>query len=210
VARSEHTHADKGSEAHHQHPEGAAHQHDLHGASRRSLWIALALITSYMLIEIGGGLIGHSLALLADGGHMISDVAAIGLALLAMWMATRPASFKRTFGFHRTEILAALLNALSLWLIAAWIFIEAYRRFLNPPQVQGELMLSVGFVGLLVNLGALPLCWGKLERGGCLPACVGRSAGLYRCGSGGPADNHPELGHSRPTIWCRHWCHHFI
>lgn len=154
MARSEHTHADKGSEAHHQHPEGAEHQHDLRGASRRSLWIALALITSYMLIEVGGGLIGHSLALLADAGHMVSDAAAIGLALLAMWMAARPASFKRTFGFHRTEILAALLNALSLWLIAAWIFIEAYRRFLNPPQVQGELMLSVGFVGLLVNLAA--------------------------------------------------------
>jgi cobalt-zinc-cadmium efflux system protein len=154
VGRPEHNHADKGSDARRRHHEGAAHQHDLRGASRRSLWAALALITSYMLVEVGGGLISHSLALLADAGHMATDAATIGLALLAMWMATRPASFKRTFGFYRTEILAALLNALSLWLVAAWIFFEAYRRFLNPPQVQGELMLSVGLVGLLVNLAA--------------------------------------------------------
>ena len=136
-------HADRGSEAHQRHPEGAAHQHDLHDASRRSLWIALALITSYMLLEVSGGLIASSLALLADAGHMITDATAIGLALLAMWMAERPVSFKRTFGFHRTEILAALLNALSLWFIAAWIFFEAYQRFLNPPQVQGMLVVAL-------------------------------------------------------------------
>ena len=130
------------------------HQRDFRAASRRSLWIAFALISSYMLAEVVGGLIANSLALLADAGHMVTDAAAIGLALLAMWIAARPATFRRTFGFHRTEILAAFLNALSLWLIAAWIFFEAYRRFMSPPEVQGVLMLSVGLVGLLVNVAA--------------------------------------------------------
>jgi cobalt-zinc-cadmium efflux system protein len=116
--------------------------------------IALALISSYMVVEVIGGLAANSLALLADAGHMVADAAAIGLALLAMWVAARPASARHTFGFHRGEILAALLNALSLWLIAAWVFFEAYRRFVEPPQVSGLLTLGVGFVGLLVNLGA--------------------------------------------------------
>lgn len=122
--------------------------------SHRSLWIVLALISSYMLAEVIGGLIANSLALLADAGHMVTDATAIGLALLAIWVAARPASFRRTFGFHRAEIIAALLNALSLYLIAIWIFVEAYRRFLDPPDVQGPLMLTIGFIGLLINLVA--------------------------------------------------------
>ena len=114
--------------------------------------ISLVLIGGYMIAEIIGGLISGSLALLADAAHMFTDAAAIGLALFAMWMANRPASVERTFGFHRTEILAALANALSLWLIAGWIFFEAYHRFSEPPEVQGPLMLAVGGVGLLVNI----------------------------------------------------------
>ena len=142
--------------AKHQHASGNGHEHehDFRATSRKSLWIAFALITSYMFAEVVGGLMANSLALLADAGHMVTDAASIGLALLAMWIAARPATFRRTFGFHRTEILAAFLNALSLWLIAAWIFFEAYRRFMDPPEVQGVLMLSVGFVGLLVNIAA--------------------------------------------------------
>ncbi|MFQ5880269.1 MAG: cation diffusion facilitator family transporter [Dehalococcoidia bacterium] len=128
--------------------------HDSRAASRKSLWIALALISSYMVAEIIGGLIANSLALLADAGHMVTDATAIGLALLAMWVAARPASARRSFGFHRTETLAALLNALSLWVIAAWISVEAIRRIMAPSEVQGMLMLSVGFVGLLVNFAA--------------------------------------------------------
>ena len=93
-----------------------------------------------------------SLALLADAAHMFTDAAAIGLALFAMWMATRPASVERTFGYHRTEVLAALVNALSLWLIAGWIFLEAYHRLTEPPEVQGPLMLIVGGIGLVVNI----------------------------------------------------------
>ncbi|MEK7807170.1 MAG: cation diffusion facilitator family transporter, partial [Chloroflexota bacterium] len=123
-------------------------------ASRRSLVIALALISAYMLVEVAGGIVANSLALLADAGHMATDAAAIGLALVAMWLAGRPASINRTFGFQRTEVLAALLNALSLWLIAAWIFFEASRRFADAPEVEGVFMLGVGAAGLLVNLGA--------------------------------------------------------
>ena len=122
--------------------------------SRRNLWIALVLIASYMVVEVAGGLAAGSLALLADAGHMLTDAAAIGLALLAMWLASRPASSSRTYGFHRSEIVAALLNALALWLISVWIFVEAYRRFSETPEVQGSLVLAVGLVGLIVNAGA--------------------------------------------------------
>ena len=130
------------------------HAHDHRSASRRSLSIALALIMVYMVVEVVGGLISGSLALLADAGHLLTDGAAIGLALLAIWVSGRPASIEQTFGFHRTEILAAMLNALSLWLISALIFFEASRRFNDDLQVDGGLMLGVGAVGLLVNLAA--------------------------------------------------------
>ena len=130
------------------------HAHDHRSASRRSLSIALALIMVYMVVEVVGGLVSGSLALLADAGHMLTDGAAIGLALLAIWVSGRPASIEQTFGFHRTEILAAMLNALSLWLISALIFFEAFRRFNDDLQVDGGLMLGVGAVGLLVNLAA--------------------------------------------------------
>ena len=129
---------------------GPGHAH--RDASRRSLSVALVLTISYLLAEIIGGLVANSLALLADAGHLLTDAAAIGLALLAMWIAGRPASIQRTFGFQRTEILAALINALSLWLIAAWVFFEASRRLGDAPDVQGVVTLGVGAGGLLVNL----------------------------------------------------------
>ena len=134
--------------------ESSVHKHSHRDASRRSLGLALALTSGYLVAEVVGGLIANSLALLADAGHMLTDAAAIGLALLAMWIAGRPASIRRTFGFHRSEILAALLNALSLWLIAAWVFFEASRRFGDTPEVQGALTLGVGVAGLAVNLTA--------------------------------------------------------
>ncbi len=128
------------------------HQHELRAATRRSLLVALALTFVYMLAEVAGGLLSHSLALLADAGHMLADTAALGLALVASWVAARPASITRTFGFQRTEALAALLNALGLWLIVVWLLFEAYQRFVNPPEVRGGLMLAVGAGGLLINL----------------------------------------------------------
>ena len=131
---------------------GRPHQHTHRAASRRSLTIALVLTISYMVAEIIGGLASGSLALITDAVHMFADAAAIGLALLAMWISGRPVSITRTFGFQRTEVLAALLNALSLWLITAWIFFEAFRRFMDPPEVQGTLMLIVGTGGLVINI----------------------------------------------------------
>ena len=129
-------------------------RHDRRSASRRSLGISLALIMGFMVAEVIGGLISGSLALIADAGHMLTDGAAIGLALLAIWIGSRPASIDQTFGFQRTEVLAAMLNALSLWLIAAWIFFESARRFGDLPEVDGALMLGVGAAGLLVNMAA--------------------------------------------------------
>ena len=134
--------------------QGLMHSHG-RAASRRNLTIALGLTVGYMVVEVVGGFLANSLSLLADAGYMITDAGAIGLALLAMWIAGRPASIERTFGLHRTEVLAALANALALWLIAGLIFFESYRRFLDVPAVYGRLMLVVGGVGSLVNLAAV-------------------------------------------------------
>lgn len=142
------------SDPEHHHVQGSEHPHDFRADSKKRLWVGLALISSYMAAEVAGGIWANSLTLLADAGHMVTDATAIGLALLAMWIAGRPASIGRTFGLHRTEVLAALANALSLWLIAAWIFFEAYRRFADTPEVHGPVMLAVGVGGMLVNLAA--------------------------------------------------------
>lgn len=148
------------SNDHHGHQAGCRHHgpdehaHDLRGASRRSLISALVLIVGYMIAEIIGGIISGSLALIADAGHMLADAASIGLALAALHFSARPASVRRTFGYRRLEILAALVNGVTLWLIAAWVAYEAYHRFTVVPDVRGEIMLSVGTVGLLVNLVA--------------------------------------------------------
>ena len=120
-------------------------------AGRRRLAVALALTASFMVVEVVAGLLANSLALLADAVHMITDAAAIGMALVAIWLAGRPASIERTFGFYRTEILAALLNALALWLITALIFIEAFRRLNSEAEAQGGVMVAAGVVGLAVN-----------------------------------------------------------
>ena len=107
-----------------------------------------------MFAEVIGGILSGSLALLADAGHMLTDAASIALAMVAMQFASRRATTERTFGFHRLEILAALINALTLWLIAAWVAMEAYHRFWDVPEVEGGLMLTVGVIGLFVNVGA--------------------------------------------------------
>ena len=107
-----------------------------------------------MVAEVVGGILSGSLALIADAGHMLTDAAAIGLALLAMWLSGRAASTTRTWGFHRTEVLAAMVNALSLWLIAAWIVFEAVERLSQHHEVmvEGGLMMAVGIGGLIVNI----------------------------------------------------------
>ena len=157
-----HDHDDHGHEGHdHSHHD---HAHDLRGLSRRRLSLSLLLIAGYMLAEVIGGLISGSLALLADAGHMATDAAAIGLALLAMRFAEREASAERTYGFYRTEVLAALLNAFALWLIVAWIFFEAYHRFrIEGVHVDGWPVLIVGTGGLIVNLIAAYLLHASAE-----------------------------------------------
>ena len=116
-----------------------------------------------MVVEIIGGVLSGSLALLADAGHMLTDAASIGLALAAMHFATRAASARRTFGYHRLEILAALVNALALGGISVWVIIEAYDRFANLPEVEGGLMLAVGSIGLVVNVAAAWILHGSVK-----------------------------------------------
>ncbi len=150
----DHSGHDHGGHDHH----GHAHDHaaELREASRKSLIIALVLIGGFMVAEIIGGILSGSLALLADAGHMATDAASIALALLAVWIAARPESIERTFGYQRTEVLAAAFNALSLWVIAGWIVWEAIERFSNHHEIhiEGGLMLSIGGIGLLVNIVA--------------------------------------------------------
>lgn len=125
---------------------------DLRNASRRGLIGALVLISGYMLAAVTGGILSGSLALIADAAHMLTQVAAIAVALVAMRSAAREASAEHTFGAHRLEILAALFNALTLWLMAAWVVVEAFQRIREVPEVQGPLMLFVGAAGLMVNI----------------------------------------------------------
>ena len=140
---------------HEQHGGGdEGHAHEYRETGRRRLLIALALITSYMAVEVVAGILSGSLALLADAAHMLTDAGALGLALFAIWVGGRPASIKRTFGYYRTEVLAALFNAVSLWALAGWIFMEAYHRFRDVPEVAGGVVLIAGGVGLAVNLFA--------------------------------------------------------
>ena len=156
---SSHRHASHDHDDHSGHDHGHGghdHAHDLRGASRRSLIIALVLISVYMIAEVIGGILSGSLALLADAGHMLTDAAAIGMALGAMWLAGKEASVRRTFGYHRTEVLAALINAGALWVIAGWILLEAYHRFTveGTEGIDGLTVLLVGTGGLLINLAA--------------------------------------------------------
>ncbi|HEY2986112.1 MAG TPA: cation diffusion facilitator family transporter [Candidatus Binatia bacterium] len=120
----------------------------------RRLALALTITAVYFFAEVLGGLLTNSLALLSDAGHMFSDTAALGLSLCALQIARRPATSKKTFGYQRLEILAALINGLILWLVVGMIFTEAYRRFLDPPPVHSLGMLAIAAVGLAVNLTA--------------------------------------------------------
>ncbi len=133
---------------HHHHPtaKGASRSH------QRRLAIVLALAAVYMVAEVVGGLLTNSLALLADAGHMLSDVAALSLSFFAVWLAQRPSPKARTYGYHRAEILAALANSVTLIVIALYIFYEAYQRIWDPPEVQGPLMMGIAVGGLAVNL----------------------------------------------------------
>lgn len=119
---------------------------------RRALTVTFALTFTYFLVEVAGGLLTNSLALLADAAHMLTDVGGLALALFAMWFAQRPANAEKTYGYYRVEILAALANAVVLFFISFYILYEAYRRFQEPPEVNSLPMLAVAGIGLAVNL----------------------------------------------------------
>jgi cobalt-zinc-cadmium efflux system protein len=123
--------------------------------TRRRLTLALAITAIVMLVELIGGWLSGSLALLADAAHMLADVAALGLALVAAWIAQRPATPERSFGFMRLEILAALINGALLFAIAVGIGVEAWHRLRVPQFVNGPLLLAVAAVGFVANLAAV-------------------------------------------------------
>ena len=113
-----------------------------------SLWITLA----FVLVEAAAGLFANSLALLTDAAHNLTDVLALGLSWYAVWLSSRPATNRRTYGNHRAGILVALFNSTTLVLISFGIFYEAYRRFMAPPDVRSEVLIGVGLIAILVNL----------------------------------------------------------
>jgi cobalt-zinc-cadmium efflux system protein len=145
--RNDHEHH-HGDAAHH-HGVGHSHAAD---APVRSLRIALALTAALLVIEVIGGFLSNSIAILADAGHMLTDVAALGLALFVAWFSKQPETPQKTYGYLRWEILAAFLNGSTLLLISAWILWEAVSRFRAPAAIQGGLMLAVATGGLIVNI----------------------------------------------------------
>jgi cobalt-zinc-cadmium efflux system protein len=124
------------------------------------LAVVLALTVGFMVIEAIGGWISGSLALLADAGHMLTDAGALGLSLLSAWIALRPASSSKTYGYQRWEILAALINGAALFGIAAWVILEAVQRIHHPQPIRAQLFLFVAAGGLLVNLVSLAILHG--------------------------------------------------
>jgi cobalt-zinc-cadmium efflux system protein len=143
-----------------------AHQHASHShavgssADGRRLATALGLILAFMAVEVAVGVIAHSLALLSDAGHMLTDAGAIGFSLLALRLAARPPAGAMTFGFRRAEILSAQANGVTLLILAAFIAYEAIRRMFAPPHVQALAVLIVALAGILVNLVAVWLLSG--------------------------------------------------
>ena len=147
------------------HRQGDGHDHGhVHESShnaRSSLKVALIITTTFLVAEFLGALYTNSLALLADSGHMLTDVAALSLSFFAMRFASRRATPSKTYGFYRVEILAALLNGVLLILIALYIFYEAYHRFFDPPEVKADWMLVVAILGLIANLASAYLLFGN-------------------------------------------------
>lgn len=130
-----------------------SHGHDHgRGANARALTWALALTTVYLVVEVAGGILTQSLALISDAAHMFTDAAGLAIALTAVKLAQKPADARRTFGYARFEILAAALNAVLLFFVAIYILAEAYQRFVEPADVASIPMLAVAAVGLVVNL----------------------------------------------------------
>jgi cobalt-zinc-cadmium efflux system protein len=147
-----------GTHVHGPHTDSGPEEHShggpfhFHGGTGRSLRIALVLTALLLVAEAAGGYLANSLALLADAGHLFTDVGALALSLFVAWFTTQPETPRKSFGYLRWEIIAALLNGSTLLLISCWILFEAVTRLRNPEQVQGGLMLAVASAGLVVNV----------------------------------------------------------
>lgn len=135
----------------HDHDHGHHHSHAREG-NKKGLAIAFIITAGIMLLEFFGGLLTNSLALLADSGHMLSDAGSLALSLVAIWFAARAASPKKTYGYYRFEILAALFNGGTLFVIAGMIVYHAYGRFFEPQTVASGSMIIIAFIGLAANL----------------------------------------------------------
>ena len=146
----------------HSHGDGGGKAHSAGHSPARALAAALAVILGFAVVEVVAGIVSGSLALLADAAHMSSDALSLGLALFATWLARRPATDERSFGWQRAEILAALANGVALVAISVWILIEAAGRVGDPPEIDAGIVLGVGIAGVLVNVAAA----GVLHRSG--------------------------------------------
>ncbi|MCY4574079.1 MAG: cation diffusion facilitator family transporter [Gemmatimonadetes bacterium] len=147
----------------HGHSHGSADAPDSPTAGTHRIVAALVLIGGYMIAEVIAGFLVGSLALLAHAGHMLTDAVFLVLALATMRHSGRSTA-EHTYGFHRTEVLAALVNALTLWGISVWVLIEAYRRFSMVPEVDGQILLVVSSIGLVVNIAALWTVHGAAQK----------------------------------------------
>lgn len=147
-----HGHHHHGHLHHHGHGHHHGHAHEHAAGNRKGLTIALIITGGIMILEFVGGLLTNSLALLSDSAHMLSDTAAIALSLAAFWFAARPPSANKSYGYYRFEILAALFNGLTLFVMAGFIVFEAYERLIDPPEVAGGTMMVIALVGLAANL----------------------------------------------------------
>lgn len=155
----EHSHAPQKHEKHekHEHASHGHHHHDARKISRQRLLAVLGLSGTFMLVEAAAGFYTGSLALIADAGHMLGDVAALALAYFAIWLSSQPAGPTRTYGYHRSEILAALANSVLLVVISIFVLVESLRRFASPPEIHSEQMLIVAVIGLCINLISMRL-----------------------------------------------------
>lgn len=176
-----HHHHHHGHGHHHHH--GHDHDHDHFDSQRegnkKGLLIALLVTTGIMFAEFIGGVITNSLALLSDAGHMLSDASSLLLSVVAIWIATRPATHKKTFGFYRFEVLAALFNGVTLFVIAGFIVWEAFERFIEPPTVSSGTMILIACIGLGANLIS---AWSLLRNGDVKDNVNVRSAYLHVLG----------------------------
>jgi len=159
MGASHHGHNHGASHAHdlgggHGHPGGPGHIHASGAVQTRGLRIALALTALFFVVEVLGGYVANSLALLADAGHMLTDVAALGLSLFVAWFSRQPETPRKTYGYLRWEILAAFLNGTTLLLISAWIISEAVLRLRHPEPVASGLMLAVAAASVFTNLAS--------------------------------------------------------